>query len=79
MQEFLLPRRTDLNIFRTPLLTRLFIFAKHSFPEHGASTMIRSKYSVNIPASVCGLSFVTITFFTPIRSIFSERIFARAG
>ena len=31
-KNFLLPRRTDLNIFRPPLLTRLFIFAKHSLP-----------------------------------------------
>ena len=31
-------------------------------PEHGASTMIRSKYASNTFASDCGLSFVTIAF-----------------
>ena len=31
-KNFLLPRRTDLNIFRTPLLTCLLIFTKHSLP-----------------------------------------------
>ena len=48
-------------------------------PEHGASTMIPSKnagkYFVSRPES----SFVTTAFRIPMRSIFCERIFARAG
>ena len=48
-------------------------------PEHGASTKIRSKYSEKFSASRFGVSFVTRALRTPIRSMFSERIFARTG
>ena len=48
-------------------------------PEHGASTMILVKYSLKCSARRCGVSFVTTALAIPMRSIFSERIFARAG
>ena len=48
-------------------------------PEHGASTKMRSKYSRKLSESFCGVSFVTSALHTPMRSMFSDRIFALAG
>ena len=48
-------------------------------PEQGASTRIRSKYSSKISARCSGVSFNTQALRMPMRSTFSESIFALAG
>ena len=48
-------------------------------PEQGASTRMQSKYSTKISDSFWGVSLVTQALRTPMRSIFSDKILARAG
>ncbi len=48
-------------------------------PEHGASTSILSKNPANLPEIFLGSSLITSAFFTPILSIFSDKIRALSG
>lgn len=48
-------------------------------PEQGASTRIRSKYSSKISARCSGVSFNTQALRMPMRSTFSDSIFALDG